>query len=398
MTRSLGLSDLAAETGADITLVQRLAEVGVIRPQDGKYSPGDLIRIDAARSFLEAGVTVDNIAEAVAHGLFTFEYLDRFHPEPSPRSKRTLSDLAASLDLSEEVLASVYLAMGLPEPPPGYRPSVGEEEIVCLFSELWGGGGEDALIRAARLVGEPARLLSEGWTRLYVEKIASQHSAGPVDERIAKIVETTEKATKLAPLMFQWLLQSHLRRAIDRANIEGLEDAMHEHGLDLPLPQTVPAVAFVDISGYTTTTEREGDTTAVRISETVRGTAQRIAQAHQGSLVKLLGDGAMVYFQDVGGAVAAVSELMSELGERGLPAHAGVNAGSIMEHDGDYYGRTVNLASRIAGQAAAGEILVSAPVKEGTSDEGFEFEPIQPVKLKGIDHPVELFRVSLTAP
>jgi adenylate cyclase len=394
VTRTLTLTDLAGETGVDLPLLRRLAEIGVIRHgDDGTYTPGDVIRVEAVRSFVDAGVTVDKIAEALEHGLFTFEYLDRFHPEPSPHSPRTLGELAASLNLDNALLSTIYLAMGLPEPGPNYRPSIEEEQLLQRFTELWGRGGEDALVRAARLIGEPARFLSEGWTRLYVEKIAPNHTVGPMDERIGTIVQTTQEATLLAPLMFQWLLQTHLRRSIDRANIEGLEGSMKEHGLSLPLPETLPAIAFIDISGYTTMTVRQGDTEAVRASEVIRERAQRVARAHQGSLVKLLGDGAMVYFQDARLAVAAICDLVGILGEEGLPAHAGIHAGSMMEHDGDYYGSTVNLASRIADQAGSGEVLVSGQVVGTTRNGDFDFESLNPVQLKGIDRPLELYRV-----
>ena len=394
MTRRLTLTELADETGTEVHLLQRLANLGVIKPEpDGSFHPGAVIRVDAVTSFLDAGVPVEKIGEAIEHDLFTFEYLDRFHPEPSPRSPEAVDELADSVGLGTDLLNSIYLAMGLPEPPPGYRPTVEEEDILRRFAELWARGGDDALIRAARLVGEPARILSEGWTRLYVEKIAPEHTVGPVDDRIGLIVETTEKATRLAPEMFQWLLQTHLRRAIDRANIEGLEETMTQHGLTLPLPDTFPAVAFVDISGYTTMTEHRGDPEAVRAAETIRERAQRVSQRHNGSLIKLLGDGAMLHFNDVGNAVEAVYELVQLLQDDNLPAHAGIHAGSMMEHDGDYYGSTVNLASRIAGQASAGEVLISAAVAERSDASQFTFKALPPAQLKGLDHPVEIYRV-----
>lgn len=395
VTPGLTLRELADETGAEVSLLQRLADLGVIKPGPGGTFPRrDVIRVDAVTSFLDAGVSLEKIGEAMEHDLFTFEYLDRFHPEPSPRSSRAVEELAESVHLHSDLLKSIYLAMGLPEPPPGYRPTVEEESILGDFVELWSRGGNDALVRAARLVGEPARLLSEGWTRLYVEKIAPEHTVGPMDDRIEMIVETTEKAARLAPEMFQWLLQNHLRRAIDRANIEGLEETMTQHGLTLPLPDTLPAVAFVDLSGYTTMTEHRGDTEAVRASETIREHAQRVSQNHQGSLVKLLGDGAMLHFDDVRNSVEAVYELVEVLRRDSLPAHAGIHAGSIMEHDGDYYGSTVNLASRIAGQAGAGEVLVSAAVVEKSGGGRFVFEALPKVPLKGVERPVEVHRVS----
>lgn len=399
MTRRLSLTELADETGTEVDLLQRLADLGVIKPEpDGSFHPGDVIRVDAVTSFLDAGVPVGKIGEAIEHDLFTFEYLDRFHPEPSPRSPKAVDELADSVGLDVDLLNSIYLAMGLPEVPAGYRPTLEEEDILGRFVELWARGGDDALIRAARLVGEPARILSEGWTRLYVEKIAPEHTVGPVDDRIGLIVETTEKATRLAPEMFLWLLQTHLRRAIDRANIEGLEETMTQHGLTLPLPDNLPAVAFVDISGYTTMTEHRGDPAAVRAAETIRELAQRVSQRYNGSLIKLLGDGAMLHFNDVGNAVGAVYELVELLRERHLPAHAGIHAGPMMEHDGDYYGSTVNLASRIAGQAAAGEVLISAAVAERSGAAKFAFEALPPAQLKGIDQPIDIYRVLAPQP
>jgi len=393
--RTLTLAALAKETESETGLLERLAAVGVITPDvAGSYTAGDVIRVEAVKSFLNVGVTIEKIAEAIEHDLFTFEYLDRFHPEPSPRSEKDLGRFAESFGLDLNLVKSIYLAMGLSEPSHDDTMTTEEEEILTRFLDLWGRGGEEALVRAARLVGEPARLLSEGWTRLYVEKIAPEHTVGPLDDRIETIVETTEKATLLAPAMFHWLLQTHLRHAIDRANIEGLEETMREHGLSLPLPDTLPAVAFVDISGYTRMTELEGDSQAVRSSDVIRERSQRAAHRYGGRLVKLLGDGAMLYFDQVSNALVAVVELVETLFRDGLPAHAGIHAGSLVEHDGDYYGTTVNLASRIAGQAVEGEVLVSASVVEEIDSGGFVFEPRLEARLKGISEPVELYQVS----
>ena len=395
MRRTLTLAALAKETESETGLLERLAAVGVITPDvAGSYTAGDVIRVEAVKSFLNVGVTIEKIAEAIEHDLFTFEYLDRFHPEPSPRSEKDLGRFAESFGLDLNLVKSIYLAMGLSEPSHDDTMTTEEEEILTRFLDLWGRGGEEALVRAARLVGEPARLLSEGWTRLYVEKIAPEHTVGPLDDRIETIVETTEKATLLAPAMFHWLLQTHLRHAIDRANIEGLEETMREHGLSLPLPDTLPAVAFVDISGYTRMTELEGDSQAVRSSDVIRERSQRAAHRYGGRLVKLLGDGAMLYFDQVSNALVAVVELVETLFRDGLPAHAGIHAGSLVEHDGDYYGTTVNLASRIAGQAVEGEVLVSASVVEEIDSGGFVFEPRLEARLKGISEPVELYQVS----
>ena len=96
-----------------------------------------------------------------------------------------------------------------------------------------------------------------------------------------------------------------------------------------------------------------------------------------------------------GGAALA---MVDEAPRAGLPpAHAGVDAGPLIERDGDYYGRTVNLASRIADRAGPGEVLVSAAARDAAAGAGISFEPIKEADLKGIADPVRLFRAGRPA-
>jgi adenylate cyclase len=390
----LTLEQLAEETDTDPELLLNLTAIGVLKPAPGSiYSAGDIIRVESATSLLHAGLSVHDIATAISSGLFTFDYLDRFHPEPSPRSGRTLADLAGSLDVGLDRMKSTYLAMGLPEPAPDHVLRQDEEAILVDLISVWG-IDDEAVLRAARLVGEPARIVSDGWARLFVEKISAPLTDGDrsIDERIAIIAEATERAALLAPRILQWLLQRHMRHAIDTVNIEGFEQTMAEQGLALPVPSRLPAIAFVDVSGYTSMTETEGDELAVLTSETIRERAQSSARAHHGSVVKILGDGAMMHFADVGDALVAVIDLVDGLTRDSLPVHAGLHAGSLIEHDGDYYGRTVNLASRVAGTAGPGQVVVTQAVVDATNDLGVDFDALPPASLKGIAEPVPLYR------
>lgn len=393
--RTLMPAELAQETGVDLSLVDRLVAMMVLRPgPDGLLTSGDVVRVDAVRAFLEAGVGIDRIQAALDSGEFTFDFLDRFFPEPAPRTGPAPSELAARLGLSEETVTSCYLAMGLPEPSPTQPLRSDEAEIVAELLSLWGATGQDAVTRAARLVGEPARLVAEGWTRLYVERIADALTGLDTPDRIDAIVSTTERATRLAPRMLQWLLFSHLRRAIDQANIEGLEAGLAAQGIAEPRPRQLPAMAFVDLSGYTRMTVDHGDDAAVRSSDRLREQALRAVRPVRGRLVKLLGDGAMLHFPDSAGAVRAVRSLVDALSLEGLDAHAGIHAGPVVEHDGDYYGSTVNLASRVAGVAMAGEVVVTADVLEAAGLAGLPAEPVGAVQVKGIPSPVDLYRVA----
>ena len=69
----------------------------------------------------------------------------------------------------------------------------------------------------------------------------------------------------------------------------------------------------------------------------------------------------------------------------------GVAAGPVIRQGGDYYGRTVNLASRISDRAESGQVLVSEPVAEMASVRSVTFVAIGSVELKGLPGPVDLF-------
>jgi adenylate cyclase len=75
------------------------------------------------------------------------------------------------------------------------------------------------------------------------------------------------------------------------------------------------------------------------------------------------------------------------------PAHAGIHTGPVVFQGGDYFGRTVNLAARIAEHAEAGQILVSDDVAASVDPERFVLEPIGAVELKGVTQPVRLHAV-----
>jgi adenylate cyclase len=68
--------------------------------------------------------------------------------------------------------------------------------------------------------------------------------------------------------------------------------------------------------------------------------------------------------------------------------HAGIASGPVVIQDGDYFGRTVNLASRLAGRATAGQTLVTEDIAGTVERPGITFRAIGPVELKGVTHPV----------
>jgi adenylate cyclase len=103
----------------------------------------------------------------------------------------------------------------------------------------------------------------------------------------------------------------------------------------------------------------------------------------------------MLYFTEPDGAVISALELADSVPAAALPQpHTGIDAGPVIFQDGDYFGRTVNTAARIASHAGPGQILVSDSVARSSQDPTIRFVDVGLVELKGLPRPIRLHRAS----
>ena len=129
-------------------------------------------------------------------------------------------------------------------------------------------------------------------------------------------------------------------------------------------------IMFSDIEGHTPLVERLGDERWMVLLREHNALVREQLAAHGGHEVKSEGDGFMVVFADPQRALRCAMSIQSALTTRNATAdeplrvRIGLHAGNCVREDGDFYGRNVILASRIAGQAKGGEILVSAPLRQ----------------------------------
>jgi adenylate cyclase len=155
--------------------------------------------------------------------------------------------------------------------------------------------------------------------------------------------------------------------AWSKGAVEAVERALEGAGLYRRLDRP-PAVCFLDLTGYTQLTEERGDEAAADLAARLARLVRRSALEHGGTPVKWLGDGAMFYFREPADAVLAALEMTALVERHGLPpAHVGIHAGPVVFQEGDYFGRTVNVAARIAEYARPGEVLVSQEVVDAAS-------------------------------
>ena len=125
---------------------------------------------------------------------------------------------------------------------------------------------------------------------------------------------------------------------------------------------------------------------------------REVLSAHSGTEIKTMGDGFMASFVSVTKSVECAIALQRAFADREsdepLNVRVGLNAGEPIEEDGDLFGATVILASRISARAGGGEILVADTVRGLSSGKGFLFADRGEFVAKGFEDPVRLFEVS----
>ena len=170
------------------------------------------------------------------------------------------------------------------------------------------------------------------------------------------------------------------------------EAALERAGLARRRPLHPPAIAFLDLTGYTRLTEERGDRAAAELAGRLTEIVYDLAHGHGGRPVKLLGDGVMFHFPDPPQGVRCALELVDRIPAAGLPtARVGLHSGPVVFQDGDYFGRTVNVAARIGDYARPGEVLVSEDVAAADGSGTVRYDEVGPVSLKGLAAPITLY-------
>ncbi|HYK96255.1 MAG TPA: adenylate/guanylate cyclase domain-containing protein [Candidatus Dormibacteraeota bacterium] len=389
-------TELAGEAETTLERVARLVEIGAIRPAaDGTFDRGDVIRARVVSAFEAEGFSLDQMETALREHAIDLRSTPLFYPDPSPRTGRTYGEFVATLGDRGELVGSILGAMGLTAPAPESPTRGMEEALLATLVKGWSTVDEEYTLRAARIFGDAARRAAEGWVALFAEAISEpvESTYSTLEEVVPRLLEPAAILSPLSPKLLSWLLERHLERTMNDLNIGRIERRLEQRGLIPARSEHPPAVAFVDVSGYTRLTVDRGDEYGARTSVRLGELADAVVRRRGGRVVKLLGDGVLMLFEAPCVAVEAVVELTRSMVKAGLPAaHAGIHAGPVVERDGDVFGSTVNVASRIANHAPAGTILASQPVVLGCPEHEDRFEPLGSVAISGLVDPMMLCR------
>ena len=204
----------------------------------------------------------------------------------------------------------------------------------------------------------------------------------------------------------RWIVDRALRDRLDAQGLTGVDvttsidemvSALEEERPDMrahAAPDGTVAILFSDIEDSTVLTEKLGDEEWLRVLREHNAIFREQISRHEGYEVKSQGDGFMLAFPDPCEALECAIEVQRAFAERerdgsgeSLRVRIGLHTGEVISEEGDYFGKNVILAARIAAQAVGGEILVSEELRAAASSgngNGLRFDEGRELELKGL--------------
>jgi len=322
------------------------------------------------------GVDPEEIEAAEASGTLLGLIAERFL---LPGEKRyDHEDLAARTGLHPDEVKKLWLALGFPEPVPGEKAfREGDLEAVrTLLSD--GTTITEYMLHETRAISSSLVRIAE----VFVDEMWDQHFK--VGQTQAEAIGEMSGAIDLQRI--EGLLIGLLRRQIVAAIYRRM--ALHDREMREGLPSL--AIGFADIAGYSALSQalEPKDLTDLVVGFE-KETHDLIAQMN-GRVVKTIGDEVMFLFEDARTAAVFALRLSSVAG---LPAlRIGLGSGPVLTRQGDCFGPTVNLTSRVVGVAAAGEIVVESGMARALDKSEFVLTSLGERSLKGFGD-VELWRL-----
>jgi adenylate cyclase len=381
-------SEAARRAGVTPQTLRRWAQDGLVpQARDGRWTRGAVAQARIVARLRERGHSLNEIRAATESGRLAFGFVEELMP--AHERTHTLQAAAADTGLEPALIERVFLSMGFNA---GSVERLSDDDLDLLRHVavvLAAGFPLVALLQLVRVYGQALAQMADAEVRLfhlYVHEPLMREGVPGI--RMGEEMEAL--ARELLPLaspIMDSVHQRFLAHFVEQDVIGHMEADLE--GAPLDLGRLRVAIAFADLAGYTRLTEEEGEEEAVdaveRFIEDVEVTLPDDAR-----VIKTIGDEVMIVGSDAAGLVDWAVGFQRLVADRRPVPRIGMHYGPTLYRDGDYYGREVNLAARVAARAAGGEVLVTRPVVE-LAGAHLEFERIGEVRLKGFDEATELF-------
>jgi adenylate cyclase len=334
----------------------------------------------------DEGVSLDELRTAVEEDRLALLPVERVLGGGEERL--TIAEVAERAGIEVEFLRRQWRALGMASASDEAAVySERDVEAAKRVRELRDAGvADDGILEIGRLLGMTMSQLAAANRRLVADTF--MHEGDTEYDVATRFAEAARNFMPVIGDLLPYALAVHLREQI-RHDAFGLAELASGRAAD----RDEVTVCFADMVGFTqlgemldpdalgSVTGRFGELAAEAVEPPVR-------------LVKLIGDAAMFVGPEPGPVVEAALKLVEAADSEGedFPLlRAGVASGEALPRAGDWYGRSVNLASRITAIARPDSVLTDAAVHEALADE-YEWSYAGSRRLKGIEGSERLFR------
>jgi adenylate cyclase len=390
------LTTLSGMSDEDITLCEDGGLVAAAPGPESGYRHIELTKLHIIRQVAEASGGVEEVVRASQAGAFDLSLLQTFLPDPGELEGRTLAEVLRGTPVSAEEVMAVLRAAGMPDVPLDLPLTVDEvaihEQLAVLCTLPL---PDDARYHSVRISSEAVRRAAETQVQIFrqhvEEPLLGACSSGVSPQARADIARIAERAVPAIVALTDWLHRRHLESAVLEALTSDMMEAVRERA-GAHVRTGDPAVVFIDLVGFTPLVDGAGDHRASQVASRFEDLVIDTTRPRGGRIVKMLGDGALLLFNDCAAAVRAGLDVVKTAQGAGLPRpRVGIHCGPVVSHAGDIFGLTVNVAARINEYARPREVLLSATVAPDGIP-GVELEEIGEVSLKGVSRPISLLR------
>lgn len=367
---------------------EEFAEAGIYDPD----APDGAERLELLQYLDGRGVALEEMVDAARSGALAA--LASELPLRAPGETLAIEAVASAGATTVDRVRRVRLAAGLPtdlgDPGhPGLPSSVVEDVVsfeagAALF-------GETATLSFTRVLGAAVARIAEAAVSVFLTERLPALSPETTELARAQAGEDgTATFIAVTPGLMTNLLREHMTLAIRRSVAERTLE-VDEHAVTVGL-------GFVDLVGSTPWASGLTLKEHAMALGGFEAAAWDIASAHDGRVVKLIGDEAMFLAPTGADAALIALELCRAVAvDAALPAARGaVGYGTVGARDGDYFGPLVNLVARAVKVAEPGSVVITEPVRAAlgeppAGDTRFDVVELTAQALRGIDEPVRLF-------
>ena len=360
---------------------------------EGLDGPAREARLKLLEGLASDGFELDELKRAAGEGRLAFVAVERVLAGGD--DCYTPGEIAERSGLEQDFLEHLWRALGMAVRDPSEtaftQADLEAAERVRALREA--GLSEEAIVEIGRVMSRGMFAVASAIRRVFAETYLR---AGDDEQSLAlRYAEASRELTPLLGPVLEHILGVQQRSLIRQAAVDSAALASGR----LPQGQET-SFCFADLVGFTKLGENVDSAALGGVAERLEEMAAEVADPPV-RLIKTIGDAAMLESADTEALLDAALTLVSRADEEGedFPQiRAGVARGEALERSGDWFGRPVNLASRITDIARPGTVLADAPTKEAAGDDAYRYSFAGKRRIKGLHGEVELHRVRRDEP